>query len=216
MIDEDLFARNLSTVREDIAREGREDVTIVAVTKGFGASAIELAARHGLHAVGENYAQEMLEKVVDLDSDPDLEVHFIGRVQRNKVRKVAPHVTLWQSVARPEILEEISRRCASPSVLIQVRPGDDDSKDGVEPEQVGPMLEMASELGVTVEGLMTIGVLGDPEATRLAFSEVDDLALKFGLTERSMGMSGDYLDALRAGSTMLRLGSQLFGPRPAR
>ena len=158
----------------------------------------------------------MLEKVVDLESDPDLEVHFIGRVQRNKVRKVAPHVTLWQSVARPEILEEISRRCASPSVLIQVRPGDDDSKDGVEPEQVGPMLEMASELGVTVEGLMTIGVLGDPEATRLAFSEVDDLALKFGLTERSMGMSGDYLDALRAGSTMLRLGSQLFGPRPAR
>jgi len=141
-------------------------------------------------------------------------LHFIGRMQRNKVRKIADTVDVWHSVDRPELLSEIGKRSPGAKVLIQVNPSGDPTKAGVEPAEVPMMLSQAERDGVVPIGLMTIGVQDDPEATRRAFVDVDALAAEFGLTERSMGMSGDYLDAAAAGATMLRLGSVLFGPRP--
>ncbi len=208
------IAENLATVRADTVAAGREDVRIIAVTKGFDRSAIDAARRIGIVDVGENYAQEVIEKADALGDD--LTMHFIGRIQRNKVRKISEHVALWHSVARPEIITELAKRSESPRMLIQVRPHGDETKDGVDPSDIDMMLETAGDVGVAVDGLMTIGVLGDAEATRRCFDEVARLADEFGLPERSMGMSGDYRDALEAGATILRLGSLLFGPRPAR
>ena len=210
--DEEVI-ESLSEVQRTIEAVGRPDVTIVAVTKGFDRSAVECAERIGLVDIGENYAQELQEKSPLPDG---MRGHFIGRIQRNKVRKVASSVALWQSVSRPEILVEIAKRSEQPRALIQVVAADDSTKDGVGPEHIESMLEVAELHGVEIAGLMTIGVLGDPARTKQSFAQTARLANEFGLRERSMGMSGDYRDALDAGSTMLRLGSLLFGQRPTR
>ena len=110
---------------------------------------------------------------------------------------------------------ELSKRSRSPvSILLQVRAEGDETKAGVDESDLDELLDVARENGVTVLGLMTIGVLGDRTRTRAAFNNLVQLADRYELPERSMGMSGDYLDALEAGSTMVRLGSCLFGPRP--
>jgi len=191
---------------------GRADLRIMAVTKGFGSDAIILARELGLSDIGESYAQEVLRKAETIAMGGKL--HFIGRIQRNKISKIADIVDLWHSVARPEVLVEIGRRTVGASVLIQVRVGDDPSKAGVDPGDIDAMLEVAAQSGVDVGGLMTMGVLGDPAATRDTFGSTRSLADRYGLTEVSMGMSGDYEDAAAAGATILRLGSALFGPRP--
>lgn len=211
---DDVVAERLAEIRRVISEVGSDDVSIVAVTKGFDRSAIDCATRLGLNDIGENYAQELLEKVDAIE--PSTNVHFMGRIQRNKVRKIIDHVDLWHSVSRPEILTEIGKRGEAARVLIQVRPHDDETKDGVRPDEIDGMLTIADSAGVVVEGLMTIGVMGDAPATAAAFAELDRIASQFGLRERSMGMSGDYRDALVAGATILRLGSILFGSRPQR
>ena len=209
---DELVAERLAQVLETVSEVGRKDVTIIAVTKGFDRSAIDCAQRIGVRDVGENYAQEVLEKAEAVGEHTS--VHFMGRIQRNKVRKISDVVDLWHSVARAEIVTEIAKRTPKARVLIQVRPYGDDTKDGVGPESLEEILGVAAEHDVDVAGLMTIGVLGDADATRASFIEVNRLADEYGLVERSMGMSGDYRDALMAGATMLRLGSVLFGDRP--
>jgi pyridoxal phosphate enzyme (YggS family) len=210
----DAVAERLSGVRHDIDALGRGDVRIVAVTKALPVETLAVAHEVGLRDIGENYAQELVSKFELID--PDTRIHFIGRIQRNKVKKIVDRVDQWHSVARPEILHEIGKRKADASVLLQINPTNDPSKDGVGAQDIESMLETAEAAGVTVDGLMTIGVHGDAEATRAAFSEVDTLCQQWGLHDRSMGMSGDYRDALEAGATILRLGSVLFGPRPQR
>lgn len=212
-VPDELVAERLEHVRDAIAAVGRSDVKIIAVTKGFDRSAIDCAKRIGLADIGENYAQELEEKADAIDDATH--VHFMGRIQRNKVRKIAAQVELWHSVARPEILIELAKRVDAPKALIQVRPIEDTTKDGVRPGELDEMLEVAKAHDVAILGLMTIGILGDAAATRDCFIELDKLAVHHGLPERSMGMSGDYRDALVAGATMLRLGSVLFGDRPA-
>jgi pyridoxal phosphate enzyme (YggS family) len=211
---DEIVAERLARVRGAIDATGRSDVKVIAVTKGFDRSAIDCAQRIGLTDIGENYAQEVEEKIDAVDAGTT--VHFIGRIQRNKVRKIVDHIDLWQSVARPEILVELAKRAEAPQVLLQLRAENDTTKDGIRPDELESMLEVAQTHGVIVRGLMTIGILGDPVATQRCFVELDKVAGEFGLAERSMGMSGDYLDALAAGATMLRLGSILFGDRPAR
>lgn len=207
----EVLTERLGTIREAIDECGRHDVEVVAVTKGFNASAVRAAKELGLTHVGENYAQELIEKSEELSG---VTVNFLGRIQRNKVRKVHEFVDLWQSVARPEILIEIAKRSAGSSVLIQIQPDGDETKDGIRPAQLPEMFELAQDHGITIAGLMTIGVLGDRSATIDCFREVDGLAAEYGVAIRSMGMSGDFRDALEAGSTMLRVGSALFGSRP--
>lgn len=208
---DDLIAERLEMIRASVAELGRRDVEVVAVTKGFDSSAVCAARRLGLASVGENYAQELVEKAEDLT---DLHVSFLGRIQRNKVRKIAHLVDLWQSVARLEILEEIAKRSPGASVLVQIQPEGDDSKDGVRPASIPEFFERAETLGIEIAGFMTIGVNGDDRRTEQCFREVDALATEYGLAVRSMGMSNDYRIALASGSTMLRLGSVLFGERP--
>ncbi len=213
---DDIVAERLAVVRETIAELGRADASIVAVTKGFDRTAVDCARRLGLTDIGENYAQELLGKVDAIDEH--LNVHFMGRIQRNKIRKISSHVNTWHSVSRPEVITEIGKRSEGAQVFLQIRPAADttETKDGARPEDIDALLETAHESGVHVVGLMTIGVLGDADATRAAFDEVAELADRFDLPGRSMGMSGDYRDALEAGATALRLGSVLFGPRPPR
>ena len=110
-------------------------------------------------------------------------------------------------------MAEIAKRSAEPKILIQVAAQGDTTKAGITPGDLEAMLGVAEEHGVEVSGLMTIGVLGDDERTVQGFADLTKLADEFGLRERSMGMSGDYRDALAHGATMLRLGSALFGPR---
>ena len=209
------WSRRLETVRSDIAAAGRSgDVTVIAVTKGFGRAQIEWARAAGLLDIGESYAQELVGKAESIPGD--VRVHFIGRIQRNKVRKIADRVALWHSVARVEVIQEIAKRVEGGRVLIQIRPDADPSKDGVTGAELPALLAAADEAGVEVRGLMTMGVHGDPEATRAAFAATRALADRHGLRELSMGMSDDYRAALAEGATMLRLGTALFGPRPNR
>ena len=207
------FGERLESVREDIAARGR-DATIVAVTKGFGPAEILVAHAAGVRDIGESYAQELLTKIDSIPADVD--VHFIGRIQRNKVRRIVDRVSLWHSVARPEVIDEIGRRAEDVNVLIQIRPEGDPSKEGIAAEDLESTLARAHDAGVIVRGLMTMGVFGDDSATRTAFARTRRLAERFDLAEISMGMSDDYRLALDEGATILRLGTILFGPRPPR
>lgn len=211
--------RRLVRVRERIAAAGGDEtVRIVAVTKAFGPDAVVAAHAVGLHDVGENYAQEMAEKAAALDDEVlrDVRWHFIGGLQSNKVRIVAPWVDLWQTVERLKIGREIVKRSSGeqpPAALIQVKVGSEANKAGCPPEQVPTLVDELQAIGMAVHGLMTVGAAGDQGATAEAFAIVRDLADDHELPVRSMGMSGDLELAVRAGSTMLRIGSDLFGPR---
>lgn len=200
-----------------------ERVRLVAVTKGFDAQVVRTALDAGLVDLGENYAQELITKQTALEDEHGehggaagrtLRWHFIGRLQGNKVRKVAPHVHLWQSVDRLSLGAEIARRAPGASVLAQVNLTGETTKGGCPPEQLPELLVGLTELGLDVQGLMTVGPLDVPERARPAFRELRRLADAHALPERSMGMSGDLEIAVEEGSTMVRVGSALFGPRP--
>jgi len=212
-------ARRLERVRERIAEAGGdESIKIVAVTKSFGPDAVVAAHAVGLLDVGENYAQEMADKVGQLDAAVLAEVrwHFIGGLQSNKVRLIASSVHLWQTVEREKIGREIVKRqdgAEKPAALIQVKVGTAENKAGCAPGLVSDLIAALGSTGVAVRGLMTVGAAGDASATADAFATVRDLADEHELPIRSMGMSGDLELAVRAGSTMLRIGSDLFGSR---
>jgi pyridoxal phosphate enzyme (YggS family) len=208
----------LAVVRDRIRRAGGgDDVVVVAVTKGFGAGAVRAAHAAGIGDVGENYAQELLGKVEALATEArDVRWHFIGRLQRNKVRHLAPHVALWQTVDRPELAAEIARRAPGAAVLVQLNLSGQLHKGGCEPAEAAAIVDRCRLAGLDVRGLMGVGPAGPAEAARPGFRTLVTLADELGLPVRSIGMSGDLEVAVEEGSTMLRLGTALFGPRPAR
>jgi PLP dependent protein len=208
-------AARADAVRERIGRAGGDpdQVRLVAVTKAFGVEAVQSALDAGLADVGENYAQELLTKQAALP-EPGPRWHFIGRLQSNKVRKLAPHVHLWQSVDRLALGAEIARRAPGAAVLLQVNLTGETTKGGCPPGDVAALVEGLRDLGLDVRGLMTVGPLAEPERARPAFRELRRLADELGLAERSMGMSADLEVAVEEGTTMVRVGSALFGPRP--
>ncbi len=219
VIDRAQVADRLALVRERIAATGRApgDIVVVAVTKGFGAEAVEAAAAMGLADVGENYAQELADKWRAVP-DHGRRWHFLGRVQRNKVRSIAPAVHLWQGVDRVAAGEEIAHRAPGARVLVQVRITDDDAapaRNGCAPDDVPALVERLDCLGLDVRGLMAVGPPGAPELARPGFRKVSALADRLGLLERSMGMTDDLGVAVEEGSTMVRVGRGLFGARPA-
>ena len=192
---------------------------MVAVTKGFDVDAVRAALDAGLVDLGENYAQDLSAKVAALNREvdgaaPQPRWHFVGRLQRNKVRKIAPYVAEWQSVDRLELGREIARRASGATVLVQVALTGEPTKGGCEPADVAGLLQGLRDAGLHVRGLMTIGPQGPPELARPAFRELRALADRHGLPEVSMGMSHDLEVAVAEGATMVRLGSALFGPRP--
>lgn len=215
----DALRSRVEAVRNRIVEAGGDPahITLVAVTKGFGPEVALLAARAGLVDLGENYAQELAAKgPVLVDAGHDVRWHAIGRLQRNKVRMIAPLVHLWQTVDRVEVAAEISRRAPAARVLVQVNTSDEPQKGGVEPAGAPDLVARCLDLGLDVQGMMTVGRTGPPEAAREGFATLSRLADSLDLPVRSMGMSADLEIAVQEGATMVRLGSVLFGPRPLR
>jgi pyridoxal phosphate enzyme (YggS family) len=196
-------------------------VRLVAVTKGQPAAVVRAAADVGLVDLGESYPQELVAKAGELDDraeadgtdPPALRWHCIGRLQRNKVRQIAPLVHLWHSIDRLSLAAEVARRAPGAPVLVQVNVGDAVQQGGCAPAMAPSVVEGCTDLGLEVRGLMAIGVPGPPEGTRSGFRTLRTLADSLGLAERSMGMSGDLEVAVAEGSTMVRVGTALFGPR---
>lgn len=212
-IDPDQVRRRAEQILDQIAAAGGDvdRIRVLAVTKGFGPDAVAAAMAAGLGAVGENYAQELLDKAAALDAQP--EWHFIGRLQSNKVRLVSDLVSCWQSVDRPSLVDEIATRSPGGRIMVQVNATGEPQKGGAEPSEAAALVDRGRAAGLDVAGLMAVGVLGDETATERAFRDVVDLADRLELPERSLGMTGDLAAAVRAGTTMVRIGTGLFGAR---
>lgn len=205
-----------AAIQDRLAAVGGSDVAVVAVTKGFDRRAVESARAVGLDDVGENYAQELLAKAEALRDETGLRWHAIGRLQRNKVRALAPHVFLWQTVDRLELGAEIARWAAGAKVLVQLNVSGEAAKGGCPPDEAPLLVRELGDLGLDVQGLMGVGPNGPPDAAREPFRRLVGLADDLDLPIRSIGMSADLEVAVSVGATMVRIGSGLFGPRPAR
>jgi PLP dependent protein len=212
VIDPQEVALRVQQIRAEISRASSSAVALIAVTKTFGHDAIRAAVSAHCDAVGENYAQEVLAKVAE--ASIDLPVHFIGAIQSNKVRQLAPYISLWQGVDRQSVISEIGKRAPGAEILLQVNTTNEGTKSGVAPQDVESLLAAGQEAGLAVRGLMTIGpTSGDSGEAEKAFLSLRSLADSLHLPECSMGMSDDYQVAVACGSTMIRIGSRLFGPR---
>jgi pyridoxal phosphate enzyme (YggS family) len=223
------FARRADAIRlriaEACALAGRDPagVELLAVTKTHPAAAAEFAARYGLRAVGENRVQEGGEKRAQAGAAVAWEL--IGHLQSNKARLAARHFDRVQSVDRVRLVEQLDRAAAELGktlpILLQINAGNDPAKHGADSAGAEPLLAAALAAGhLRVEGLMTIAPLSnDPAVARRTFSNLrtlrDRLAARFGvpLRELSMGMSGDLAAAIAEGSTLVRVGTALFGDR---
>jgi PLP dependent protein len=194
-------------------------VTLVAVSKTQPPEAIREAYAAGQRDFGENYAQEWRDKAAALSDLRDLTWHFIGALQTNKVKYLAGQVAWVHTVDRLALAEEISRRSAARGtttrVLVEVNVAGEASKSGCAPADVAPLAAAVSRLpGLALRGLMCIPPAeGDPRPRFAALRALRD-GLGLDLPELSMGMSGDYEAAIAEGSTMVRVGTAIFGARP--
>jgi pyridoxal phosphate enzyme (YggS family) len=210
------LADNLRRIRADIERAGRdpEEITIVAVTKGFGSDVCRAALSAGLTILGENRVQEALAKMAEV---PAATWHLIGHLQTNKVRVAANRFALIQTLDSMRLAEALALHNSHQQVLVEVNVAREPQKSGVAPERAVDLVAGAARL-LDVTGVMAMGPShGDPSPAFEELRRVRDQAqerLGKALPILSMGMSGDYELALRSGSTMLRLGTALFGPRP--
>jgi PLP dependent protein len=210
------IADRLSDVRERITdaakRAARDpnDVLLVAVSKNVEPARIADAVSAGQRVFGENRAQELVAHANACDGA--LEWHFVGRLQRNKVRALAPIVTLWQSVDRVELVDELAKRAPGARVLVEVNVADEPQKGGCAPAETPGLVETARDAGLHVEGLMTVPP-ADTDA-RPYFAQLRTLAAHLELGQLSMGMSSDFEAAIAEGATVVRVGTAIFGPRP--
>jgi pyridoxal phosphate enzyme (YggS family) len=210
----------LDEVRERIAaaaRRARRDpaaVTLVAASKTVPVERIVEAIELGVTDVGENRAQELVTKAGALartTKDPRVCWHFLGRLQRNKVRSLAPLVTWWQTVDREELGSTIARHAPGARVLVEVNLGHEPQKGGCAPGDTSRLTDALRGLGLQVEGLMTIPP--QHEEPRPWFAALRELAADVEVQHLSMGMTGDYEVAIEEGATMVRVGRALFGAR---
>ena len=214
---------HLGEVRRRIAAAARaagrepDTVTLVVVTKEVGLDRVRAAIAGGAVELGENRAQDLVTKAEALAGDEDasaraLRWHFIGRLQRNKVRAAAPHVALWQSIDRSELAAEVGHRAPGAAVLVQVNVTGEAQKGGCAPDAVAGLVDTCRTHGCRVEGLMTVPpAAGDP---RPVFARLRRMTDDLELRVCSMGMSGDFELAIAEGATMVRVGGAIFGPRP--
>jgi pyridoxal phosphate enzyme (YggS family) len=220
-------AARLAAVRRRITTAARAagrdpaDVRLVAVSKFHGRDRILAAYAAGQVEFGESRAQELDAKLV-ATWPADLQWHFVGHLQRNKVRQVVGRVVLIHSVDRIRLAEAIARRIRSEGghqdVLLQVNVTGEQRKGGCRPEDLPVLAERVGELeGIAATGLMAIPPLdGDPTAVfaRLRALRAQVAATHPGVVELSMGMSGDLEAAVANGATIVRVGTDVFGPRP--
>ena len=203
-------------LRARVASAGAHDVTVVAVTKALGPWAIDAASACGIGDVGENYAQECVAKLAEAIAAPRPRVHFVGRLQRNKVKMLAGCVDVWQTLDRPELASEIGRRAPGAEVMIQVNISGEGTKGGCPPVETEQLASTVAETGLRLVGLMGIGPLGPPEEARSCFRALRRMVDSLGLTHCSMGMTDDLEVAVSEGATVVRIGRGLFGERPRR
>ncbi|HKW58149.1 MAG TPA: YggS family pyridoxal phosphate-dependent enzyme [Candidatus Dormibacteraeota bacterium] len=211
-------ADNLQAVRQRIERAGGDPgkIAIVAVTKGFGTDVSQAALDAGLRILGENRVQEAVEKMETVNG---AEWHLIGHLQTNKVKLAAGRFALIQSIDSAHLAEALARINVEQKVLVEVNVAREPRKTGADPAEAAMIIDAVAET-LDLQGLMAMGPAeGDPRATFDELRTLRDAAqerLGKALPILSMGMSGDFEIAVKAGSTMLRLGQVLFGPRPAR
>ena len=214
MVDPSEVVSRVAEIRSNITQAGGNHVALIAVTKTFGVDAVQAAFVAGCEGIGENYAQELLGKIDE--GIPPIDVHFIGAVQSNKVRQLAGHVSLWQSIDRVSVIAELAKRAPGARILLQVDTTGEPSKGGVSPGDLDALRVSAETLGLQVAGLMTIGPThGNLDERAASFMTLRSLVDSHGLEICSMGMSDDYEQAVALGSTMVRVGSRLFGLRAA-
>lgn len=229
LIDYSLFQQRVDELRDRIRASctaaGRDprDIAILPVTKNHPVAAVEYAASSGFEAIGENRVQEAVEKRTQ--TSVAMRWELIGHLQSNKAKLAAANFKRIQSVDSEKLLTALDRAAsemgAPLSILLQINAGNDPAKFGVEPGDAPRLLEFAlGKSHLKVEGLMTIAPLSDdPAIARHTFANLrtirDQLTAGSGarLPELSMGMSGDLDAAIAEGSTMIRVGSALFGPR---
>jgi pyridoxal phosphate enzyme (YggS family) len=210
------IADALIDVRDRISRAGGVGVRVMVVTKTHPGSVVSAAVAAGVDLIGENYAQEIRDKGDDLAAARagGVEVHMIGQLQSNKVRVISGRVDVVQSVDRLSLAAELGRRVPGHRVMVQVGVADEPGKGGCAPADVAELVEGCRGLGLVVDGLMTVGPTStEPVATGRAFAVTRRLVDELGLVECSMGMSGDLEIAVAEGSTIVRVGSALLGPR---
>ena len=225
------IAENIAQVRANIEAAAQEagrdpkEITLVGASKMNDAAACREAIAAGIDVLGENRVQEMIQKLSEhaYDGAP---LHLIGDLQRNKVKQVVGHVDLIQSVGSIELLDEIEKVAAArdlvQDILLEVNIGREEAKSGFAPDAVFQAAEAAmSRPHVRVRGLMTIPPAdADRDANMRYFDKVRALYVDINtnlfhneLKYLSMGMSGDYEDAIRTGATMVRVGTAIFGAR---
>lgn len=233
-VDSDAIARNVEAVFANIRlaaqRAGRQagSIRLIAVTKSVSVDRIRLAIEAGVRILGENRLQEALPKLTAVGPRADLAWHFIGRLQRRKVKAVVGRFEMIHSVDSVELAAEIDRRAGEAGlcqpVLLEVNIGGEPSKAGFLPASVPDALATLDGMpNLSIRGLMAIPpATSDPEAARPYFRRLSELARsqaglglhRVRMEHLSMGMSQDYAIAVEEGATMVRLGTAIFGPRP--
>lgn len=210
------------SIRARIAAAGGDPsaVRIVAMTKGFDVDACRATVAAGVRDLGENYADELLRKAAALGPAEDVRWHFAGAIQTNKLARLAPYVGLWQTVDSADHAAALARRARGAAVLVQVDLTGAPGRNGCPPEDAVALVGQARDLGLDVRGFMAVGpdpaiTPGGHATSRATFAQLRTLAEQAGVTELSMGMSGDLEDAVAEGATMVRIGTALFGPRPS-
>ena len=229
----DTIARNLAQVRAHIADAARaagrrpEQVRLIAVSKTLPPEYVAAALQAGQKDFGENTVQDALTKIPHF-AGLGLDWHFIGHLQSNKVKSIPGNFTWVHSLQALPLAQRLSRLAhaqhATVNLLIEVNITRDPAKHGVAPEALPALIEQllqANLPGITLRGLMAMGPhSADEQQLRSAFAAVralrDDCAQRYalpGFSELSMGMSGDYVEAIKEGSTMVRIGTAIFGAR---
>ncbi len=220
----DAVATRLALLRQHIdeacrrAGRSREEVHLVAVSKTHPLAAIEAAAHHGQVDFGESYAQELRDKG---EARPDLRWHFIGRIQTNKIKYIAPRSYRIHALERLDHAQELARRAGGPlRCLVAVNVAGEASKSGVPAsEALDACRSLGAVEGIEICGLMTLPPPSeDPEASAPWFDQLATLAAAgrargLPLTELSMGMTHDFEVAIAHGATWIRVGTAIFGPR---
>jgi PLP dependent protein len=213
----------LAAVTDAIARAAREarrepaSVTLIAVSKTFGADAIAPVIAAGQRVFGENRVQEAKAKWPALISEqPGLVLHLIGPLQSNKAREAVALFDAIHSVDRPSICEALAKEIKSqgrhPQLFVQVNTGEEPQKAGVAPQEADAFLAACRDrYGLTISGLMCIPPVDQAPAPHFALTA--KIAARNGLTNLSMGMSADFVTAIQMGATHVRVGSAIFGHR---
>lgn len=209
---------------ENILKNSKEEVTLIAVSKTRTIDEMEQAYKVGIRDFGENKVQELMEKYDEFHKD--VRWHLIGHLQRNKVKYIVDKVTLIHSLDSVKLLEEIEKRFKAnnsiANVLIQINIGEEQSKTGIDLKQLEELINACEQCeNVKVKGLMCIIPKGTEDENRFYFKKIkkifDDLKEEkfknISMDILSMGMSGDYKIAIEEGSNMIRVGQGIFGPR---